>query len=217
MTVLVQVSMRESTLIARLMGPTWGPTWVLSSPGGPHVGPINLAIWVCLAYLLASTSVTRTRATRPKMAARRIMMQRLSCVNNHWVTCQIARAYVVVSTQFSFGDTWQIRLWFNLREVFILVPDSIDLQHILEEEISITGKLMNGTLTIPLITFCPRTKWSPFHKRHLQMHFHERKLRISLKFVPYGHKSAMVQVMAWYLRGDKPIPELNADTVHWCI
>ena len=22
-----------------------GPTWVLSAPGGPHVGPINLAIW----------------------------------------------------------------------------------------------------------------------------------------------------------------------------
>ena len=22
-----------------------GPTWVLSTPGGPHVGPMNLAIW----------------------------------------------------------------------------------------------------------------------------------------------------------------------------
>ena len=22
-----------------------GPTWVLSSPGGPHAGPMNLAIW----------------------------------------------------------------------------------------------------------------------------------------------------------------------------
>ena len=31
-----------------------GPTWVLSSPGGPHVGPMNLAIWVvrsCLEYI----------------------------------------------------------------------------------------------------------------------------------------------------------------------
>ena len=25
-----------------------GPTWVLSSPGGPHVGPMNLAIWACI-------------------------------------------------------------------------------------------------------------------------------------------------------------------------
>ena len=23
-----------------------GPTWVLSAPDGPHVGPMNLAIWV---------------------------------------------------------------------------------------------------------------------------------------------------------------------------
>ena len=22
-----------------------GPTWVLSAPGGPHVGPMNLALW----------------------------------------------------------------------------------------------------------------------------------------------------------------------------
>ena len=30
--------------IARLMGANMGPTWVLSAPDGPHVGPINLAI-----------------------------------------------------------------------------------------------------------------------------------------------------------------------------
>ena len=27
-------------------GANMGPTWVLSSPGGPHVDPMNLAIWV---------------------------------------------------------------------------------------------------------------------------------------------------------------------------
>ena len=26
-------------------GANMGPTWVLSSPCGPHVGPVNLAIW----------------------------------------------------------------------------------------------------------------------------------------------------------------------------
>ena len=26
-------------------GSNMGPTWVLSSPGGPHVGPMNLVIW----------------------------------------------------------------------------------------------------------------------------------------------------------------------------
>ena len=57
-------------LIARFMGPTWGlpgadrtqvgpmlvtwtnmgPTWVLSAPGGPHVGHMNLAIWVAIVW-----------------------------------------------------------------------------------------------------------------------------------------------------------------------
>ena len=32
------------TQIARLMGANTGPTWALSSPGGPHVGPMKLAI-----------------------------------------------------------------------------------------------------------------------------------------------------------------------------
>ena len=27
-----------------------GPTWVLSAPGGPHVGPMNLAIRVSSQY-----------------------------------------------------------------------------------------------------------------------------------------------------------------------
>ena len=32
--------------IAKFMGPTWGHTWVLSVPDGPHVGPMNLTIKV---------------------------------------------------------------------------------------------------------------------------------------------------------------------------
>ena len=29
-------------------GATMGPIWVLSSPGGPHVIPMYLAVWVAL-------------------------------------------------------------------------------------------------------------------------------------------------------------------------
>ena len=32
--------------IAKFMRPTWGPSWVLPAPGGPHVGPMNLAFRV---------------------------------------------------------------------------------------------------------------------------------------------------------------------------
>ena len=37
--------LRTFSQIAKFMGPTGGPTWVLTAPGGPHVGPMNLAIW----------------------------------------------------------------------------------------------------------------------------------------------------------------------------
>ena len=33
---------------SKVHGAKMGPTWVLSAPDGPHVGPMNLAIWVYL-------------------------------------------------------------------------------------------------------------------------------------------------------------------------
>ena len=45
-------------------------------------------------------------------------------------------------------------------------------------------------------------------------------IKISLKFipkVPIDNKSPLVPVMAWHRKGDKPLPEPNADTVQWRI
>ena len=39
---------------SKVHGANMGPTWVLSAPGGPHIGPISLAIRVLMAWLLAS-------------------------------------------------------------------------------------------------------------------------------------------------------------------
>ena len=44
------------SLIARFMGPTWGPTGTGHDPGGPHVGPMNFAIWSVVH------GITRTRS-----------------------------------------------------------------------------------------------------------------------------------------------------------
>ena len=33
----------------KVYGASMGPTWGLQDPGGPHGGPMNLAIWVVLA------------------------------------------------------------------------------------------------------------------------------------------------------------------------
>ena len=30
---------------SKVYGTNMGPTWVLSAPDGPYVGPMNLAIW----------------------------------------------------------------------------------------------------------------------------------------------------------------------------
>ena len=41
-----------------------GPTWVLSSPGGPHVGPMNLAIW---GVTLRKITQDQSRNTRTSL------------------------------------------------------------------------------------------------------------------------------------------------------
>ena len=58
------------------------------------------------------------------------------------------------------------------------------------------------------------TKWQTFSKGHFQMHSLGRKWfhwnTIWLKFVsmgPINNKTAIVQIMAWYRTGDKPLSE----------
>ena len=36
---------------SKVHGAYMGPTWGRQDPGGPHVGPMNLAIWVGLFWL----------------------------------------------------------------------------------------------------------------------------------------------------------------------
>ena len=58
------------------------------------------------------------------------------------------------------------------------------------------------------------TRWTPFHRRHFEMHFLDWKIlipiKISLKFVPKGpinYIPALVQIMDWRRPGDKPLSE----------
>ena len=41
---------------SKVHGANMGPTWVLSAPDGPHVGPVNLAIWGFLLYIILNVS-----------------------------------------------------------------------------------------------------------------------------------------------------------------
>ena len=65
------------------------------------------------------------------------------------------------------------------------------------------------------LTHLPWKKWPPFHKWYFQMHNMKEKfcisVLISLKFVlngPIDSKTALVQVIAWRCKGDKPLSEL---------
>ena len=46
---------------SKIRGVNMGPTWGRQDPGGPHVGPMNLAIWVYI-YLLFLSFVKTERA-----------------------------------------------------------------------------------------------------------------------------------------------------------
>ena len=43
---------------SKIHGANKGPTWVLSAPDGPHVGPMNLAIGVGKYYLLRYVEIS---------------------------------------------------------------------------------------------------------------------------------------------------------------
>ena len=41
---------------SKVHGANVGPTWVLLSPGGPHVGPMNLANWGRIDFLICKSN-----------------------------------------------------------------------------------------------------------------------------------------------------------------
>ena len=58
------------------------------------------------------------------------------------------------------------------------------------------------------LTHWGRDKWTPFRRRHFQMHFLEWKcLNSDVPKGPINSIPAMVQIMAWRRPGAKPLPE----------
>ena len=45
---------------SKFHGANLGPTWVLSAPDGPHVGPMNLAIWECVSRVSSKSELCFT-------------------------------------------------------------------------------------------------------------------------------------------------------------
>ena len=49
---LVQQGIYQHSPDSSVHGANMGPIWVLSAPDGPHVGPMNLAIWVYISQIV---------------------------------------------------------------------------------------------------------------------------------------------------------------------
>ena len=48
---------------SKVYGAYMGPTWGRQDPGGPHVGPMNLVIWVGCPVCSSSTGLSFVRKT----------------------------------------------------------------------------------------------------------------------------------------------------------
>ena len=80
-----------------------GPTWVLSAPGGPHVGPMDLAIRVILLEYSGSNTWSPTSHFPENLNVSSIVKQ-LHVHISVWkkrVLCNVY-AYIIL---------WYIRLW----------------------------------------------------------------------------------------------------------
>ena len=51
---------------SKVHGANMGPTWVLSAPDGPHVGPMNFAIWDSLTVVTLCVIVLKRRIRSKK-------------------------------------------------------------------------------------------------------------------------------------------------------
>ena len=99
-----------ASLIARFMGPTKGPIWGRQDPGGPHVGPMDFAIWdisyeiLCVPSFIQIVTVDLTIITHT----------RHSCV----ISSQCCRTTFTFETAvFLSRQNWSPKHW-NNRKTF---------------------------------------------------------------------------------------------------
>ena len=59
-----QLEWKRANTDSKIQWANMGPTWVLSAPDGPHVGPINLAIRECLVICMSLWPLLLRKLTR---------------------------------------------------------------------------------------------------------------------------------------------------------
>ena len=142
-----------------------------------------------------------------------IQLLQTQVTNNHFIDWNTFEKYPLYSAHMLIVE---VRLYFRVVKQYITTNFLMTSSN--ENIFCITGPLcgeLTGHQWIPLMKashksifldwlISPWTKWQPFCRQHIQLHFHE------WKFVPKGpidNKSALVHVLAGHPTGNKPLPE----------
>ena len=73
-------------LNSKVQGANMGPTWVLSAPDWPHVGPMSLAIWV-VTHIVHGQGIKATGKLTLSHIINRYMYHVYLCVSSYVLFC----------------------------------------------------------------------------------------------------------------------------------
>ena len=68
-----------------------GPTWVLSAPDGPHVGPMNLAIWGVMTSTKINTEWWTIFSRHSELNIFKKIFVTVIWIKFHWTLCSMAQ------------------------------------------------------------------------------------------------------------------------------
>ena len=86
-----------------------GPTWVLSAPGGHHVGPMNLAIRVTLHHSLSLMASSQRRSVMPKEVSWDSILSHCCVCGGHYLRLELD--FVDKRMMISPGNVLKIDPW----------------------------------------------------------------------------------------------------------
>ena len=120
---------------SKVHGANMGPTWVLSAPDGPHVGPMNLAIreWLDYKYIILPSNILHCWLRNPPTLLSGSLRGMVLCNWYKWFQwikwCQYQSIHQLAcpraishNAHISFDNNKQTNVWERGREVCSLGP-----------------------------------------------------------------------------------------------
>ena len=191
---------------SKFHGANMGPTWVLSAPDGPHVGPMKFAIWgVMLDHFTTGFNSVDWILDHHEYA---IESQCIIVAGGRCV-------FLWTNAAYSPGIILQMSPA-NGRRRYNVTSSLISWAHAQNDHSIFQPRTYSSepSLSTPIST-CTLTHWGrDIMAAIFQTTFSNAfswMIRISLEFVPkvpIDNKGALVQIIPWCQIGDKPLSEL---------